>query len=243
MSVSVKAGFSCGGDRASPWTWLVVSRGRGGAGSLLGGADDTTRARRLARRSYMDMRCNVGHSGIYRTGGVMGNHALLARTGRLAIVVLLPGRLRDARDRMRRRHGTSRLHPGHACGGMECRRREGGDGGHGDQATTGDVTRHADRGDVAGRGGDAAHRSCRGRACAPCPCLPLPPRASIRIGRGLHVMVENLKDAPATGNYDPGDAAVRARRADGPVGPGAALLRGAHRFGGVTGVPGQATRR
>ena len=34
----------------------------------------------------------------------------------------------------------------------------------------GDVVRHAHRGDVARRGGDAAYRGSRGRGCAPYPC-------------------------------------------------------------------------
>jgi hypothetical protein len=47
------------------------------------------------------------------------------------------------------------------------------------------------------------HTEVTGQGMRPVPVLPLPPRGSIRIGRGLHVMVENLKDAPATGTTVP----------------------------------------
>jgi copper(I)-binding protein len=47
------------------------------------------------------------------------------------------------------------------------------------------------------------HTEVTGQGMRPVPALPLPPRGSVRIGRGLHVMVENLKDAPATGTTIP----------------------------------------
>lgn len=47
------------------------------------------------------------------------------------------------------------------------------------------------------------HTEMAGQGMRPLPVLPLAPRASIRIGRGLHVMVESLKDAPATGGTIP----------------------------------------
>jgi copper(I)-binding protein len=47
------------------------------------------------------------------------------------------------------------------------------------------------------------HTEASGQGMRPVPVLPLAPRASIRIGRGLHVMVESLKDVPATGSTIP----------------------------------------
>ena len=47
------------------------------------------------------------------------------------------------------------------------------------------------------------HTEVAGQGMRPVPVLPLAPRASIRIGRGLHVMVESLKEAPATGGTIP----------------------------------------
>lgn len=47
------------------------------------------------------------------------------------------------------------------------------------------------------------HTEVAGQGMRPVPVLPLAPRGSIRIGRGLHVMVESLKDAPATGSSIP----------------------------------------
>lgn len=47
------------------------------------------------------------------------------------------------------------------------------------------------------------HTEVAGQGMRPVPVLPLAPRGSIRIGRGLHVMVESLQDAPATGSSIP----------------------------------------
>ena len=47
------------------------------------------------------------------------------------------------------------------------------------------------------------HTEVTGLGMRPVPVLPLPPRGSTRIGRGLHVMVESLKNAPATGSSIP----------------------------------------
>lgn len=52
-------------------------------------------------------------------------------------------------------------------------------------------------------GAAALHTEVAGQGMRPVPVLPLPPRGTIRIGRGLHVMVESLKDAPATGTSIP----------------------------------------
>jgi copper(I)-binding protein len=47
------------------------------------------------------------------------------------------------------------------------------------------------------------HSEVAGQGMRPVPVLPLAPRGSVRIGRGLHVMVESLRDAPATGSSIP----------------------------------------
>jgi len=47
------------------------------------------------------------------------------------------------------------------------------------------------------------HSEVAGQGMRPVPVLPLAPRGSVRIGRGLHVMVESLGDAPATGSSIP----------------------------------------
>ena len=43
------------------------------------------------------------------------------------------------------------------------------------------------------------HTEVPGQGMRPVPVLPLPRRSAIRIGRGLHIMVEGLPDTPATG--------------------------------------------
>ena len=47
------------------------------------------------------------------------------------------------------------------------------------------------------------HTEVAGQGMRPVPVLPLAPRGSIRIGRGLHIMVESLKESPATGSTIP----------------------------------------
>ena len=48
-------------------------------------------------------------------------------------------------------------------------------------------------------GNATLHTEAPGRGMRPIPTLPLPRRSAIRIGRGLHIMVEGLPDTPATG--------------------------------------------
>lgn len=52
-------------------------------------------------------------------------------------------------------------------------------------------------------GNATLHSEVPGQGMRPVPVLPLPPRGTIRIGRGLHVMIEGLKEAPATGSTIP----------------------------------------
>jgi copper(I)-binding protein len=53
---------------------------------------------------------------------------------------------------------------------------------------------------VTSRAGAAMlHAEMPGEGMRPVPVLPLPPHGAIRIGRGLHVMVEGLREVPATG--------------------------------------------
>ena len=52
-------------------------------------------------------------------------------------------------------------------------------------------------------GSATLHTEVPGQGMRPVAGLPLPPRETIRIGRGLHVMVESLKDAPAPGGMIP----------------------------------------
>ena len=52
-------------------------------------------------------------------------------------------------------------------------------------------------------GAATLHTEMAGQGMRPVPVLPLPRRGSIRIGRGLHVMVEDLKEAPANGTTIP----------------------------------------
>lgn len=47
------------------------------------------------------------------------------------------------------------------------------------------------------------HTEVPGEGMRPMPVLPLPPRTAIRVGRGLHVMVESLRGAPAAGTTIP----------------------------------------
>jgi copper(I)-binding protein len=57
---------------------------------------------------------------------------------------------------------------------------------------------------VTSRAGAAMlHTEVTGQGMRPVPVLPLPPRGTIRIGRGLHVMVESLQEVPATGTTIP----------------------------------------
>lgn len=52
-------------------------------------------------------------------------------------------------------------------------------------------------------GNATLHSEVSGQGMRPVSVLPLPPRGSTRIGRGLHVMVEDLKEAPVTGSTIP----------------------------------------
>lgn len=57
---------------------------------------------------------------------------------------------------------------------------------------------------VTSRAGAAMlHTEVPGQGMRPVPVLPLPPRGTIRIGRGLHVMVESLTGTPAVGSTIP----------------------------------------
>lgn len=57
---------------------------------------------------------------------------------------------------------------------------------------------------VTSRAGAATlHTEVAGQGMRPVPALPLPPRGAIRIGRGLHVMVENLREVPVSGDTIP----------------------------------------
>lgn len=48
-------------------------------------------------------------------------------------------------------------------------------------------------------GNATLHTEAPGQGMRPIPALPLPRRSAIRIGRGLHVMIEGLAAAPAAG--------------------------------------------
>jgi copper(I)-binding protein len=52
-------------------------------------------------------------------------------------------------------------------------------------------------------GNATLHSEVPGQGMRPVPVLPLPPRGTLRIGRGLHIMVEDMKAAPATGGTVP----------------------------------------
>jgi copper(I)-binding protein len=52
-------------------------------------------------------------------------------------------------------------------------------------------------------GAATLHSEVAGQGMRPIPVLPLAPRGSARIGRGLHVMVEDMKEAPVTGGTIP----------------------------------------
>lgn len=67
------------------------------------------------------------------------------------------------------------------------------------------------RGDVAdtlialtsGLGAATLHAEVPGTGMRPMPVLPLPRRSSIRLGKGLHIMVQDLSRAPAPGDTIP----------------------------------------
>lgn len=52
-------------------------------------------------------------------------------------------------------------------------------------------------------GAATLHTEVAGQGMRPVPALPLARRGAVRIGRGLHVMIESLQEAPATGSTIP----------------------------------------
>ncbi len=145
---------------------------------------------------------NIGHRGIYRTRGVMGNQALPAFPEHLLPLMasMLLGIGCASRPDAGATGHVGTISVAHAVAwsaadvkaatvGMEIRN----EGDHPDTLIA--VTSPA--------GAAMLHTEVPGQGMRPLPVLPLPRRGAVRIGRGLHVMVESLRDPPATGTTIP----------------------------------------
>jgi len=129
----------------------------------------------------------------------MGNRGLLIRTLALATCCLIAGACsRRADIGARGSSGSIRVTHAVAWSAADVK-----------AATVGmEITNEGDATDTliavtSPAGAAMLHTEVAGQGMRPVPVLPLAPRGSIRIGRGLHVMVESLKEVPATGTTIP----------------------------------------
>jgi copper(I)-binding protein len=137
----------------------------------------------------------VGHRGIYRAGGGAGNYAriLLATS-----LVLGTGCARPPDIGARGSIGSISVTRAVAWGAADVKAATVGM----EINNTGDVTDTLIA--VTSPAGAAMlHTEVPGQGMAMVPVLPLPRRSAIRIGRGLHVMIENLQAIPAAGTTIP----------------------------------------
>jgi len=141
----------------------------------------------------------VGHRGIYRAGGAAGNHARRARHAGLAAWLLLGAGCARPPD-AGARGSAADITVTHAVAWSAADVKA---------ATVG--MEISNQGDVADTlvgvtspaGAATLHTEVPGQGMRPIPALPLPRRSSIRIGRGLHLMVEGLRESPPVGTTIP----------------------------------------
>jgi periplasmic copper chaperone A len=138
---------------------------------------------------------NVGHAGIYRAGGGAGNHQWRAGAVLLAGTFLLAtGCARPRGAGASASAGAMAVTHAVAWGAADLK-----------AVTVGmEINNQGDVDDTlvavtSPSGAAMLHTEVPGQGMRPIPTLPLPRRSAIRIGRGLHLMVEALQAAPATG--------------------------------------------
>lgn len=145
------------------------------------------------------MLSNVGHSGIYRAGRGAGNRAL--RTGAVMMgtsFLFLGGCARQPDAGAAGRAGDIVVTHAVAWGAADVK-----------AATVGmEISNQGDVTDtlvaVTSPAGNATlHTEAPGQGMRPIPALPLQRRSAIRIGRGLHIMIEELATAPSAGKSIP----------------------------------------
>jgi len=145
------------------------------------------------------MLSNVGHSGIYRAGGGAGNRAWRVRAGMTAASFLLLAACAARSDAgAKGSAGDIRVTRAVAWGAADLKAATVGM----EISNEGDVTDTL-VGVTSPAGNATLHTEAPGQGMRPIPALPLPRRSAIRIGRGLHVMIEGLPAAPATGKVIP----------------------------------------
>ena len=137
----------------------------------------------------------IGHSGIYRAGRGAGNYAPCARGLALAAwVVLSAGCARPADIGARGSAGAIAVSHAVAWGVADVK-----------AVTVGmEISNEGEVADTlvavtSPAGGATLHTEVPGQGMRPISVLPLPRRSAIRIGRGLHVMIESLQKVPAVG--------------------------------------------